>query len=496
MRLNIKKEKQKLSPGERMDKNILGLGYGVVLLFMCLIVYMVYFLAVQREEIIGNPYNNPRLDKFSGQVERGRILANDGTVLAETRTGGNGEESRVYPLGDVFAHVTGYSARGKTGLESLANFYLLSSHVNLLSQGMAKLSGRKNPGDQVVTTLDAGLQQAAYNALGDRKGAVVVTEPSTGRILAMVSKPGFDPNTVEADWESLVSADSTEARLLNRAAQGLYPPGSVFKMVSVLAYIRQHPDDYDQFRFDCDGYFEHGDYTIQCYHGNAHGSQDLFQAFANSCNGAFAAIGLELAPGFLEETAQSLLFGQDLPVDMAYTQSRFSMGAEAEEWEILQTSIGQGLTQVTPLHIALITASVANGGTLMKPCLLRSVENAAGDEVRTFRPEAWGQLMTSQEAEILRDMMRQVVTEGTGSALREADYTAAGKTGSAQFETGRESHAWFTGFAPAEDPRIAVTVIVEEGGSGGQTAAPVAKSIFDAYFSVTVHGAVFSIGRP
>ncbi|MCI8981687.1 MAG: penicillin-binding protein 2 [Hungatella sp.] len=487
MRLNIKrenkKEKRKPSPGEKMNKNMLGLGYGVVVLFMCLMVYMVYFLTVQKEEIIGNPYNNPRLDKFSGQVERGRILGNDRTVLAETRTGEDKEEIRVYPFGELFAHGVGYSTRGKTGLEALANFYLLSSHINPLSQAMARLSGRKSPGDWVVTTLDLKLQQAAAEALGDQRGAVVVMEPSTGRILAMVSKPGFDPNGVEADWESLVSEDGGQARLLNRAAQGLYPPGSVFKIVTVLAYIRQHPDDYDQFRFDCDGHFERGDYTIQCYHGNAHGSQDIFQAFANSCNGAFAAMGLELDPGRLLDTATGLLFGQDLPVDMAYTGSRFSMDQEAGDWDIIQTSIGQGLTQMTPLHNALITAAIANNGVLMRPCLLDHVENGAGDVVKDFSPEVWGELMTPREAEILKTMMKQVVTEGTGSALRDADYTAAGKTGSAQFETGKDSHAWFTGFAPAEDPRIVVTVIVEEGGSGGQTAAPVARKIFDALLS-------------
>lgn len=161
MRLNIKrenkKEKRKPSPGEKMNKNMLGLGYGVVVLFMCLMVYMVYFLTVQKEEIIGNPYNNPRLDKFSGQVERGRILGNDRTVLAETRTGEDKEEIRVYPFGELFAHGVGYSTRGKTGLEALANFYLLSSHINPLSQAMARLSGRKSPGDWVVTTLDLKL---------------------------------------------------------------------------------------------------------------------------------------------------------------------------------------------------------------------------------------------------------------------------------------------------------------------------------------------------
>ena len=165
--------------------------------------------------------------------------------------------------------------RGKTGLESLANFYLLSSHMNLVEQAVNELSDAKNLGDQVVTTLDVGLQQAASDALGDRRGAVVVMEPDTGKILAMVSKPGFDPNQLSSQWESLISGDNTEAQLLNRAAQGVYPPGSTFKIVTLLEYIREHPDTWEGFTFDCDGSYEAGDYRISCYHGNAHGHQSL-----------------------------------------------------------------------------------------------------------------------------------------------------------------------------------------------------------------------------
>lgn len=134
---------------------------------------------------------------------------------------------------------------GQDGLESLANFYLLSSHMNLVEQAVNELSDVKNLGDQVVTTLDVGLQQAASDALGDRRGAVVVMEPDTGKILAMVSKPGFDPNQLSSQWESLISGDNTEAQLLNRAAQGVYPPGSTFKIVTLLEYIREHPDTWD-----------------------------------------------------------------------------------------------------------------------------------------------------------------------------------------------------------------------------------------------------------
>ena len=485
MKLNFRKGskgKMKKSARQKTDRSILCLVYLVVFLFLCLIGYMGYFLVIPRENVINNPYN-ARLDSFARTVERGRILDKSGTVLAETRTGEDGKEKRVYPYGELFSHVVGYSVRGKTGLEALGNFYLLTCHLNPVSQVTARLAGTKNPGDQIITSLDVRLQQAAGGALGGRKGVVAAMEPSTGRILAMVSNPGFDPNTVLEAWDTITADGDGQARLVNRASQGLYPPGSVFKIVMVLEYIREHPDDYEEFRFDCDGYFERGEYTIQCYHGNAHGSQNLSQAFANSCNGAFAAMGLEMDMQALAETAGELLFNRDQPVSLAYSQSRFLMGEEAGEWEILQTSIGQGATQMTPLHCLMITAAIANEGVLMQPYLIDRVENAAGETVKSFAPAAWGNMTSREDAKILTEMMEGVVAEGTGSAVRGAAYRAAAKTGSAQFETGKESHAWFTGFAPADDPKIAVTVIVEEGGSGGQAAGPVARAVFDAYLN-------------
>jgi penicillin-binding protein A len=159
------------------------------------------------------------------------------------------------------------------------------------------------------------------------------------------------------------------------------------------------------------------------------------------------------------------------------------MGPGADTWEILQTSIGQGTTQVTPMHNAMITAAIANGGTLMKPYFLNSVETAGGEEIKKFMPASYGSLMTAGEAEGLTELMRTVVTEGTGSAVRTDAYTVAAKTGSAEFETGKETHAWFTGFAPVENPKLVVTVLVEEGGSGGKAAAPIARQLFDIYMA-------------
>lgn len=478
-----KNTSKKAAPNPKANNGILGITYLIVALFLGLAVYMGYFLQVRSEDVINNSYN-ARLDSFFDRIVRGKIMAGDGTVLAETQVDAEGNETRVYYYGSVFDHAVGYSAKGKTGIEALANFYLLTSHVNLLEQVGNELSGRKNPGDNVYTTLDAELQQAAYAALGDRKGVVIAMEPDTGKVLAMVSKPGYDPNTLLQDWDRLTGEDNGEGQLLNRATQGLYPPGSTFKIVTALEYMREHPGDYRDYQFDCSGVYENGDYRIKCYHSTAHGHQDFTLAFANSCNGAFSSLGLGLNLGGFRNTAKDLLFNSPLPITgLPYKQGSFNMEPGADTWEILQTSIGQGTTQITPMHNAMITAAIANGGTLMKPYFLDSVETAGGEEIKKFMPASYGSLMTAGEAAGLTELMRAVVTEGTGSAVRTDAYTVAAKTGSAEFETGKETHAWFTGFAPAESPRLVVTVLVEEGGSGGRVAAPIARQLFDIYMS-------------
>lgn len=469
-------------PNRKSNKSMLFTVYLMVGLFVCMIGYFCYFLQFQSETVINNSYN-ARLDRFSDRIVRGEIRSNDGRVMAQTVTQEDGTEKRVYPFESLFAHVVGYSDHGKTGLEAQANFYLLSSHMNLVERTVNELSDVKNLGDNVVTTLDADLQWVAHDALGERQGAVIAMEPDTGKILVMVSKPGYNPNTLDTDWDALVSEDNTQAQLLNRASQGLYPPGSTFKIITALEYIRENPDTWQNYTFDCDGQLEYEDYKISCYHGNAHGHQNLEQAFANSCNGAFAELGLNLNLENMRTLTDQLLFNTQLPLSIAYSKSSFAMGADAGAWEILQTSIGQGSTQMTPMHNAMITAAIANGGVLMKPYMIDHIENAAGEEVEKFLPASYGSLITAEEAGLLSGLMRSVVTEGTGSAVRTDAYSVAGKTGSAEFEKDKESHAWFTGFAPAENPQLVVTVVVEEGGSGGQVAAPIARRIFDTYFS-------------
>jgi cell division protein FtsI/penicillin-binding protein 2 len=478
----MKRKNMKSNPNPKANRHMLILTYGIVLLFVGLAAYYGYFLFTKSDAVINNSYN-ARLDSFADRVVRGEIRSSDGRVIAQTNVDGEGNESRNYPYDSLFAHVVGYSSNGKTGIEALSNFYLLTSHVNILEQVFNELSSVKNKGDNVVTTLDLDIQKAAYDALGKRNGAVVVMEPDTGKILAMVSKPDYNPNTLLADWNHLVAEENTSGQLLNRATQGLYPPGSTFKVVTTLEQMRENPSNYGDYTFDCNGTYKNGDYTIKCYHGTAHGHQDLRQAFANSCNGAFSNLGLSLNLNGLKNTADQLLFNSDLPLSIAYSKSSYTMAEGADTWQILQTSIGQGQTQITPIHNAMMTAAIANGGTLMKPYLIDRVENVGGDVVKKFMPQSYGNLMTAEESAGLSEYMRAVVTEGTGSALRTDAYTVAGKTGSAEFEKGKETHAWFIGYAPVEHPKVVISVIVEEGGSGGQTAAPIARTLFDLYFS-------------
>ena len=276
-----------------------------ILIFVSLIGYLIYFDAIKSDDFINSPYNT-RQDTFSDRVVRGSIQSSDGEVLAQTNVYEDGTEERIYPFANIFAHAVGYDTNGKSGLESEANFQLLTSHSFFLEQMKNEFLGKKNQGDTVISSLNADLQTTAYNSLGDRRGAVVVIEPSTGRILAMVSKPDFNPNTIAQDWDTLVN-DENNSSLLNRATNGAYPPGSTFKVVTALDYFRQK-GSLEGYSYLCQGSITVDDHTIQCYNGEVHGQEDFYSAFAHSCNCAFADMGLNLGAGSLRSTAEDLLF--------------------------------------------------------------------------------------------------------------------------------------------------------------------------------------------
>lgn len=447
--------------------------------------YFIYFDAVLSPDVINNPYN-ARLDAFAERTIRGSILSSDGTVLAETKTASDGTQTRNYPYANLFAHVVGYSTRGNTGLEQLANYYLLTSSISPAEQLKNQVKDEKSPGDNVVTTLDLDLQRTAYDALGKYRGAAVVLEVSTGKILAMVSKPDFDPGTINENWDSLTNEGSTESGsvLYNRATQGLYAPGSTFKIVTLLEYMRENPDTYADFSFQCKGKVTEGNYTISCYNKKAHGSEDLTKAFAKSCNSAFATIGLSLDETSFKNTCEELLFNTDLPSPLTYSKSSFSLQPDATPAEQMMTAIGQGETLVSPLHMALIASAIAGDGLLMKPYLMDKVQSAGGAEVKTFDPEAYGSLMTAEEAAALTDYMKAVVESGTGSKLNDLGFEIAGKTGTAEYSSDKKkSHAWFVGFSDTGEKDIAVCVLVEERGSGSEYAVPIARQIFREWYA-------------
>ncbi len=466
---------------KKKNREIMLVTWAFTLLFLCMAGYIIHYSATNRQELINNSYNG-RQQTLLAQNRRGSIYSAQGSVLARTTVDEEGNEKREYPYQNLFSHVVGYATNGRMGIEAQANYYLINSNAPLSQKAALDVSGEKYPGDDVYTTLNVELQQVASTALGIYQGAIIVTEPDTGKVLAMVSKPDFNPEEIPNIWEELIE-DEESSILLNRVTQGLYPPGSTFKIVTALEYIRENPDTYQNYSYNCTGAITRGEDRIQCYHGSVHGSVGFKKSFAKSCNTSFANIGLSLDKGAFADTLEDLLFNQSLSLSFNTGISRVEVSEKTSESEMMQISIGQGTTSITPLQLNMITCAIANKGTLMKPYIIDYVQNSAGSKIKTFTPSVYGKLMETQEAEILRGLMSDVVEEGTATRLKGLSYTAAGKTGSAEYGTVKgDSHAWFTGFAPAEEPQVCVTIIIEGAGAGGDYAVPIAKRIFDAYF--------------
>ena len=450
-------------------------------LFLGMSVYLVHFVATNEQDMINNSYNS-RQEILLSRNYRGTIYSRDGEVLAQTVLDEEQNETRKYPFENLFAHVVGYSTQGRMGVEAQANYYLINTNTSINNKVANDMAGLKNPGDNVYTTLDVQIQEVADKQLNVYNGAIIVTEVATGRILAMVSHPDFDPNEITQIWDSLLEDESSTV-LLNRATQGLYPPGSTFKIVTALEYIRENPGTWNGYTYQCNGSYRYGDSRISCYHGANHGAVNFDSSFAKSCNSSFANLGMKLDRTQFQTTLDGLLFDKELPLTLTYAKSGVSVSADMTDDEMIQTSIGQGRTQITPIHLNMITCAIANNGLLMKPYVIDRVENDAGNTVKAFKPASYGHLMTEDESQILRDMMISVVESGTATKLKGLSYTVAGKTGSAEYNNVKgDSHAWFTGFAPAENPEVCVTIIVEGAGSGGDYAVPIARRLFDAYF--------------
>ncbi len=450
-------------------------------LFFSMIVSLGAYNVLSAPKTINSSYNMRQVN-LAKKVIRGSIFSSTGEILAEQALDQDDKEVRYYPYGEVFAHAVGYSTRGKSGVEYAANIALLTSNAPVNERLRKEMEGVRNYGDNVYTTFDMGLQQTAFDALGPYKGAIIVSEVKTGKILAMVSKPDFDPNTVSENWAE-ITADTDNSPLVNRALQGLYPPGSTFKTVTLLEYLRENPGSEADYHYNCKGRFTFEDTTINCFHSSVHGDVDLIGSYEKSCNSSFANIGASLDNDLFKKTAEELLFNKELPFDMSSKEGSFTLDKESGSEEKVQTAIGQGNTLMSPAHMNLITAAIANGGMVMKPYEIDRVENYLGTVVKQNEPEEYKRIMTEEEAQTLKDYMMAVVENGTGRKLKDLPYGAAGKTGSAEYGKRKgDSHSWFTGFNDPEDPDIAVTVIMEGAGSGSDYAVPVAKRIFDERF--------------
>lgn len=450
-----------------------------IVIFAVMMVYLIYFKVAIAPDIIDNPYNK-RVDNQEQKVVRGDILASDGTVLATTRKDDTGAEYRHYPYNNMFSHVVGIKSE-ETGIEGLADFELLSHSEDFLTQLWDDVTGKKMEGNSVVTTLDFNLQKKAWEAIGDNKGAVIVMEPDTGNILAMVSKPDFNPNEAPTKYNEWLKYPSEDSVLLNRATSGLYAPGSTFKMVTALEYVMEY-EDYDTFSFDCAGSVTvEGGTTIPCNNQKAHGVQGLGKAFANSCNCAFSTIGIKLGRDKLKSLTDKLFFNTHLDIGIESAKSSFVLDGDSSLSEVQETAIGQGNTMISPMHNLMITAAIANKGLMMQPNFIKEIKDADGNVVSEAKSKIKSQVVEGKYAQIVKEYMRGVVTDGTASAFRDVDYEVAGKTGTAQYGTQGLTHSWFTGFAPYDNPKVAVCVILE-GGYTGKSAQYVAKEVLNQYF--------------
>lgn len=463
-----------------INRQIYVIGTIFVVAFAAMAVHVALYIQNDSAETINNTYNK-RSDVLEQTIHRGDIYSADGKILAQTIDNEDGTFYRYYPYDNMYCHVVGSYDKGKTGLELYENYTMLDYQENLSQIIVSDLSGKKIYGNSLITTLDSTLTQVCYDALGDYTGAVIVSEPATGKILAMVSKPDYNPNTVADEWDT-INSPNNESVLLNRATQGLYAPGSTFKVVTMLEYLREYGLDYEGYNYTCSGSDSFNGATIRCYGGERHGKVNLADSIAYSCNSSFANIGVNISGAGFMDTAGKLLFNQSLNLKDIYTsKSSFYLSDTANEEEKVQASIGQGTTLVTPLENLMIISAVANNGTIMKPYLVDSVITSGKAVVEKYEPEVFTQAMTKEEAQTISELLKGVCSYGTAKELSELSYECAGKTGSAEFSSEDASHAWFIGFAPADDPKIAVSIIVEGEGTGSKYAVPIAKKIFESY---------------
>ena len=462
-----------------MDRPVRRLFLFFCLLFVALVLQLTWVQVISAPKLKVEP-TNTRAIQEEMQVERGSIVSADGVVLADNKEV-DGLFYRKYPEGSLTAPWLGYNSLqyGRAGIERVYNEDLSGqSGILGVTSMLDVLGGGDEPhqGADLELTVHMAVQEVAARALGNQKGAVVALDPRTGAVLAMVSYPRYDPNELEQVWKTL-SVDEGRP-LLNRVTQGLYPPGSVFKTI-VAAAALETGEVTPATSFDDTGTFTAGGYVVSNYDDQVYGAHDFTRAFASSINTTFAKLGVEMGADTLAGYASGFGFGERPPWDMGGADSRFPDPGDMDDAHVAQAAFGQGEVLASPLEMALVTAAVANGGKMMKPYIVGAVKDANGKVLRDADPEVWLQPISSETAATMRTLMVAVVNSGTGTAAALKGVQVAGKTGTAEVADA-ESHAWFAGFAPAEDPSVVVVVLVENAGTGGRVAAPIARKVIAA----------------
>jgi penicillin-binding protein A len=481
-----------------MNAPVRRLSLVVSLLFALLLASLTWVQFVDAKTLQNKPGNRRTLlANFSR--DRGPILVGSTPVANSVPDKDVYKYQRTYPQGPLYSHVTGYysflyGAGG--GIEGSQDSLLSGQSDSLFYRRVVDLvSGKPPAGASVELTINAAAQRAADAALGSQRGAVVALDPRTGAILAMVSHPTYDPSTLATHdltksaqaWKQLTN--DANRPLDNRAIAGrLYPPGSVFKLVTAAAALSsgrynessQIPGpavlDLPQTTAKL-----HNDFSVACGPG---GVVSMTRALQISCNTAFADLGLKLGAKALQDQAAKFGFGQSLRIPMPVTPS--SVPADLNAPETAQSAIGQFDVRVTPLQVAMVAAAIANHGQVMQPYLVKDVRAPDLSVISTTSPSSLGSAITPDVAAQLTRMMQAVVSDGTGTKAQISGISVAGKTGTAQQGNGKPPHAWFTAFAPADNPQVAVAVVVEDGGKvgneayGGTIAAPIAKKVIEA----------------
>ena len=477
-----------------MNGPIRRLALGLFVLFAVLLGAATWVQVVRADELRTDP-RNPRPLLTERGKERGLILAADGAVLARSVVDPDDPRSyvRVYPEGEPFAHLVGYTSFlvGDSGLERSHADLLRSRRDLTLSDLVSAILGRDRAPRSIESTVDSELQRLAYEALEGQRGAVVAIDPRTGAVLVTVSSPSFDPNMLvgpgaAGNWDALLADD--DGPLRDRATRELFPPGSTFKTVIAAAALDSGFAD-PTTEFDDPAMFQlpGSTATISNFDGglcNDGRRVTLQRAFVRSCNTIFADLGIQLGAEEIGITFDALGIGGNLELPWTVPPAVFNVTELAQDSAALgQSSIGERDVRVNALHMALVAATVANDGTVPAPYLVGRIFDVTGSTIDETAPEEMGRAMSTETAAVLGQLMERVVTEGTGRRAAVPGVRVAGKTGTASGPEGL-AHSWFIGFAPVEAPTIALAVFVESGGNagesatGGSVAAPIASRLF------------------